>query len=221
MSDARPGFRGISLLEVLLGAALTLILLTIMFRILIPLARGTVQTTHRSELQQFGSVALDRITQNLLNSAAAGVSLRQRPTEAIPTVLAVQEIADLSSGGVQIWSDHLELIYHDAGQRKLFTRRWPPTPPDLGWVPETLRATRVPEADLLGLAVPGSSTRMLSDWVDELQITGFSPEGIYTPPLGLRIKLSRDLNSQQKEVFELEQFLHFRNSARGSVQSEP
>lgn len=194
------------MLEVLLAGVLSLLVLAIISWILVPLTRNTRTTTVRAELQQLGSVTMDRMLKHLRQSASVGVSSY---ADASHTVLAVHPLVDLSSSATQVWSDHLELFLWDRAQSQLRHRPWPPEPPSLGWIPQTTSTRRLTPTEMAGLA--GATGPVLAAFVENFTVGGFSPEGVFTPPMELRLELRKE-----NVRFEIAQVVLFRNSARPS-----
>ncbi len=112
---------GFTLLEVMIAAGLTLLLLGIVIKIFVPAMSHSSQGTTRLELQQFAILAQQQIHRELSRTRFGGVSVAD-------SNLLVHPQASLDSAGQPIWSDHVILFHLDSGSGKLGKYKLSSTP---------------------------------------------------------------------------------------------
>lgn len=190
--------RAFSLLEVLMVMALTVILLALLAQVLIPMGKGSRKGAQQIELQQVGQVALDRLVADLSLAPLEGVTLIKPATTGARTLLAVQQLADVTATGGQQWKTTLNVYWHDPATRQLCVRVWPPGPPNLGRLPDPADPFEPTPSELTSLAQGG---RVLAGQVEAFEVDRTAL------PLKLRLALSA-----QDEKFELKRSLKLRNA---------
>jgi len=156
--------RAFTLLEVLLAGVLSLMLLGLLVRIFLPMSKGLVRGSEQAGLQQTASVALATLGRALVRTTPEGVSLADQGR-----ALALQPLAGVNAAGRQILTEELIACWWSADQKKLFLRHWPPSPPDLGRLPQNRVAFRLTATELLSLCDESRVERVLATQVERFQ----------------------------------------------------
>jgi prepilin-type N-terminal cleavage/methylation domain-containing protein len=128
MSSARKGF---SLIEILIACVLLLLILGLIMEVVIPMGRGTVRGSQQIELQQVGTMAVNRIAEDLSTAPPAGIT--RVPSSGPPTsgsgnrlILSIQALTGVDTVGQQVWADHLIILWWEKPSGKLYRMKWPP-----------------------------------------------------------------------------------------------
>ncbi|MEW6281481.1 MAG: hypothetical protein AB1758_22920, partial [Candidatus Eremiobacterota bacterium] len=148
--------RGFSLAEALVACVLTLLILTLIFQVVIPMARGTVRGSQQIELQQVAGLAMNRLSEDLQSAPPSGVTLvpAGQPTE--PVILAMHGLEGIDATGSQVYSDHLVVYWWRQSDGRLWRKTWPPGQPS-GRYPATDEVFE-PTADELRALVADRNT---------------------------------------------------------------
>lgn len=120
LTERRLTKTGLTLVEVMIGASITLMFLAV----LAFTYRGTIKSLrHRMtllDLQDRCVVAMEKLTRDLQSSSASGVSVfSSGPTS---TALAIQKSDELNSVGRLEWEQKLIVYWYDADEKSLFRR---------------------------------------------------------------------------------------------------
>ena len=109
VGKARSGF---TLLEMMIAAGLTLLLLGVVIKIFVPAMSHSSQGTTRLELQQFAILAHQQIQKELSRTRFGGTSVAN-------SNLLLHPQASLDSAGQPIWDNHVILFHLDSSSGKL------------------------------------------------------------------------------------------------------
>lgn len=112
---------GFTLLEMMIAAGLTLLLLGVVIKVFVPAMSHSSQGTTRLELQQFAILAHQQIHKELSRTRFGGVSVAE-------SNLLIHPQASLDSAGQPIWSDHVILFHLDSSSGKLGKYKLSSTP---------------------------------------------------------------------------------------------
>ena len=201
-----------SLMETLVAAALFMLLLGIALGLLVPLLRGQLLGSARSELQEAAVVCLDRLIGEAEQCTVGGLGLYSGSDT---TVLSMQRLLDVTGDipPVQVFDSQLIVYYYQPGAQSFYRRQWPPGPPTLS---TTLSATSpyrpLPaELQLLGGQANGQQS-CLSSEVVAFRVTSAAPLPNIGPPLVVTLQVSRFSGGTTPENFELTRTLSLRNS---------
>lgn len=216
--------RGLTLLEVLVTAALLTLVVTLGLNFLLPVMRGATRGTLRVEMQQQATMALTLLSNDLRRTSVSGLSLRSSPEPVVAAACPVSS-PDLRTGlpppmqpdGTVVWSDFFLLYSWSSSTGKLTRREWPPGPP-LATPMELsiLRARRLsPERLAEVVSVPNPTERVLATGVVSFEILP-APGGsdtLVVQPVRFRLVLERKGNTGQElpERFTLIRSAYLRN----------
>lgn len=205
--------RGASLLELVFAITLASLLLTLLVQVLIPVARGTLSTSDRAELEALASLTLDKLHNDLQSSAAAGVSSLELTTGDIRRSLAIHPLVTLGGDSRQVWDDRLLVWWWNTKEGKLWRGTAGSAPTD--------RPLRVPTTDFPGLTVPTAFTRPVAINVIDFQLDGVS-SAVVESVVTIKLRLQRPSTSAQRLVtLEMQSQVEFCNSAGASAQVQP
>ena len=195
-----------SLVETLVVAALSLLLLGLVVRLLWPVSRASARASAKIELQQSAHRVANSLARTAAGCNAGGASLLASTGES-PAGAGFQQIDGLTSSGFQIWSDEFILYFWYPDSRLLYHQNWPPEPPDLGFSPIASRPSPLTPAQLRSIATePNNTQRLLAQNVDSLSLR-FSATG----NLEFHLELSTQYAPNAVERYELNRVLAFRN----------
>ncbi|MBI3925302.1 MAG: prepilin-type N-terminal cleavage/methylation domain-containing protein [Armatimonadetes bacterium] len=131
--------RGFTLVEIILAAALLLVLVTLVFQALIPALHAFSRGSAESEHQQMATVAVERIREDLQRTVTAGLSVLPASGPSDPVALGVVPFRDITPEGSLVWESRVEIHYWLPSEKKLMHKVWTPSPP-----PPTHRPTSYP-----------------------------------------------------------------------------
>ena len=205
--------KGFSLLELILSMTLASLLLTLFVQVLVPIARGTVSTSDKAEVEALASMTLDKLARDLRGTAAAGVSTAEDPVGDVRRVLAIHPLLDLGTDGRQIWDSRLVVWWWNASTGKLLRRVCGAAPTD--------RPLRLSGVDLYALAVASPETRTIAIHVADFKLEGLAGS-VVPSSLNLKLRLQRNTtNARGMATVVQESRVDFPNSAGASVQMKP
>jgi hypothetical protein len=194
--------RGLSLAEVLVAAALALLLLTCFLWFLLPSLSAMARSTAQSEAQQQGVLALERIERELRRSAASGVAVFPKPAAA--PGLYLTPLQDVNDKGQPNWALELVAVWWNRSQQRLWIKSWPPKdPPALAQDPVLSRPARLSAANYQDLVSRQNGTeRSLAAGVIDFdpQHAGGSGSTL-VGPLHVQIELERQ-EGRHKQRFK-------------------
>ena len=198
--------RAFTLLEVLLAATLSLLALTLLVQILIPLLHSFAWTSARAELLQATSLASRYLVGDVQRSPMRGLVL---PTPAHPGLLSVHGVSDLTDTGRAVWAPQLIVYRWEPAQRSLTRKVWPPGPPNLPALSATTPLRPTPDQMMSILDQSNSNRKKLVNGL----LTHFAliVEGAH---LQLTLETEAAVPGRPPETYRLVQSLALRNGAR-------
>ncbi len=200
--------RGFSVLELIVTAALGLLLLSVCIQFLIPSLNVTARETARSQMQERASMVLRRLTNDLGTSSAAGITLRNA-TPAEAACFTIQPVKSLATNLQNQYEEKLIVYTWDKTSKQVWRRVWPPEPPSLALTLKPLNPDRVPNSALNAFAAAGG-TDLLANDVTELAVKSpLDPPNLGTP-LTLSIECVQKPAAGRNETFRLEAVVDLR-----------
>ncbi|MBI3928495.1 MAG: prepilin-type N-terminal cleavage/methylation domain-containing protein [Armatimonadetes bacterium] len=202
--------RGFTLLEVLVAATLSLLVLLVAYQLLVPSTRLAIQGASRTEVQQRCALILGRLVEDLQTSSAAGISYQNSTGPDEPAVIAIQPLEEVTSDPRTLYSRQLRTWTWTSADRTLRCHHWSEEPP--GIVLEEVFPNRLDSAALrllTGLPAAAQTRTVIRDVV-ELSLSSPAGGGNIGRPLTLRLALEKRANPPVR--FELERAVVLRNA---------
>ena len=110
--------RGVTLVEVLVGATLFLLVTALTFGYLIPATKAANRARVKSHLQQTATVVLAKLREAASRTSPAGFSWSTEP----PAAVAFNPVEELQpSNGILRWSDSYEIFWWEQSAETLWT----------------------------------------------------------------------------------------------------
>jgi prepilin-type N-terminal cleavage/methylation domain-containing protein len=207
---------GFTLPELLIVLSLTLLLLGLICAFLVPTMRAAILGSTRAEMQQEALRAMNRITQDLLLSAACGVSLSVPgglPGNG-PARLGIARIENVDHTGRQIWEQSLIAYSWQGPGNPLVRKVWNPSlPPSLSVIFSPGYPCRLGDSELASIAAePKLQEQILARDVSEFLITSTGTGSSVSSPVDISITITRKAATGRKnpEVFELKRSITLR-----------
>jgi hypothetical protein len=186
--------RGITLVELIIAAGLTILFFSLVISFLIPVMRASVLGTVRTGIQQEAVRALNSVVGDVRRSASAGLSLFSSGTEPEtgPVYLGIIRLLDVNHLGNQQWETAL-IVYSWKGRgQPLIRKTWSAPPPSLGIALAPNLPQRVPRAALSSIAdEPSLQGVILAKDVAEFRIDSPDTEYSISSPLTVEILIQR------------------------------
>ena len=201
--------RGLTLVEVMVFSALSLLLVGLIIRLLLPSLRASSRASAQVELQQMATHALLSLTHDLARCNGSSISVLTDPSGG----LAYVKSAGVSTSGQRLWEEFATFVLRLPDERRLVSQTCPPSPPDLG---VTFLPSLPPSFTPLNFAAVASQSnktrRNLASEVEEFEVT-HRGAGVdqFTPPLRVRLKLQKQVAGNQVETFEMVREFALRN----------
>lgn len=172
--------RGMTLIEVMVAAALSLILGVVLFQAMQTGFSQHSRNLRHADLQQQALVVSRRLSTELQQSTPGGIAVG-------PNQLAVQRLVDVTATlpPSQIW-DTRQFVYFLGPQGGLYRREWPPFPPDLGVTLSSSAPFRANPTQLTSLCLVNRSSLLGRD------VTRFEISNPATRPLTLKVTVQRE-----------------------------
>ncbi|MBI3929146.1 MAG: hypothetical protein HY319_26615 [Armatimonadetes bacterium] len=204
-----------TLLELIVAAALAVLLLTMFFWFLVPSMRLSGQQSARVDIQQQTTLAVRKIVADLECSTTDGIGIL--PTDGAqpsrPVAVGINRLDDVLADGQQSWQNSLAIYYWDRSDHRLYYKEWPPEPPSLGIPFASSRATKPSPQDLLEIVNNNNGTRRsLALGVAEFELRHTGVGDSIGLPLTVRLVLEREVaQKSETERFEMERTVMVRN----------
>lgn len=204
---------GLTLVEVVVFTALSLLLLVLMGKLLFPSLRASRRASVQVELQQMATQALVSLGNDLGRCNGGSVSILNGAEELSPGGLAFTRSAGLTSSGSRLWEERATFVIWLPAQRRLISQDYPPEPPAQAKPLLPSVASRFSLSDLNEVANQANRTRRsLASEVEAFHVSHEGGEGPHLiPPLTVRLKLQKKIPSGQVESFELVRKYALRN----------
>lgn len=211
-----PGERrkkaGVTLVEVIIYAGLSLLLLGLLFYLLWPSARASGVATAKVRLHQMATNVLTKLARDLATSNASAISLLDSVDPTQPVGLALVQARGLTASGQTSWQTEAICYLVLPDQQRLVRQSCPPEPPSVAFLPS--RPTLLSTQDLLAVAQnPNQTRRTLAQQVTRFEVfhEGDTRAKVVSP-LRVRIRLEADVPGRPApEVFELERTFALRD----------
>jgi len=205
--------RGLSLLEIMVAAALGLLLLTYASRLLIQISRNTLRAQAQVAVQQTVTITMGRLISDVQTSTPAGLTWQPDLGPAHLRALAVQPLRDVDGDGLSVYADKLLIIYYyDAPNQLLRRREWmPPHNPPLTLNPS--EPVRLSDTQLLtALSTQDFSLDSSIKNLDQFELSNPYPPPNLGNPLELKISGRQHVVSgKSDEFFEVKRSIVLRN----------
>ncbi len=190
--------RGFSYVEMLVAIVLLVFLMTLSARFLIVSFRLSTEGSLEASMQSQAVVAAHRMLVDLQTGPAA--MMRQNSYG-----FATIGMDTLTSLRTVVWEKKFKVYYHDPKGRKIWSKEYPPAPPNLGLVFDPSQPPYVSPEDLQKIFdTPNRTERLLCTDVDEFSLKHNG--ACYD----LRIVLMARVRDYRAR-FELNKTLNFRN----------
>lgn len=201
-----PLIRGLTLVEVLVGAGLGLLVLVLVAQLFVLLSRASHGSLDRASTEQSLTLAMDRLVRDLNSTAPAGVSMN-----AAGSRLAVHPIRDVDDVGTIFFEDYL-VVWIFEGNRLVSYRCPPAVDPGLTF---DGRPHRLDPAALDALPVdPSDGLRFTLEPLESFALS--NPPGLDPPLVGqpLNLRLEARYRNQQgaEQAMELVRDMALRTS---------
>lgn len=197
--------RGLTLVEVLVAAALALLVGLLGARMLAGSMRMTARTQGRADLQQTITLAVLQLRNDLQMSNAAGLSFYNADATYPGTIVAVQPLLTEGLQNRPLYGRELRTYSCRFPEGRLIRQRWESVP---GVTLEQEAATRLTIGQLRSIPTltTAKETRIVARDVTKFQISsGFEPPNIGNP---LRLHLT---GTRAPDTFSLDQTVFLRN----------
>lgn len=197
--------RAFTLLEVVVGAALGIMVLTLLVQLLVPSLRLSARAGLQTELQEACYLALHQLSEDLVTTVPAGLAYVNNTTAGGPTVIGLQPVADADDQARLVFAPELLSYSWSPAEGRLRRHRWKPLPAVVG----TLNGnspTRLTSTQLLQL--PSVTSQAFEGRTMAVGVSQFSlalpvgPPNIGCP-LTVRLELQRQAASDRVDRFEL------------------
>ncbi|MHC9538155.1 MAG: hypothetical protein AB9903_01405 [Vulcanimicrobiota bacterium] len=190
---AEKSIKGATLFEILVAAALTLLLLSMVVSFLIPTMRYSIKGSVTAEIQQEALRAVNRICRDLESSGTAGVSLFSPESGKGPLYPAIIRLSDVLPDGARAWEDSLTVYSWKGPGEPLIQKVWDAScPPHLEATIDSAAPSRFSQSDLAAIAeeqgLPGKT--LVRD-VSYFAITCPDSETVGSP-LKINITINRE-----------------------------
>ncbi|MGE0495935.1 MAG: hypothetical protein AB7S38_42410 [Vulcanimicrobiota bacterium] len=211
-----PGKRrfktGVTLIELIIYAGLSLLLLGLLFYLLWPSARASGVATAKVRLHQMATNVLTKLGRDLATSNASAVSLLDSAAAPQPNGLALVQARGLTASGQTSWQTEAICYLFLPEQGRVVRQLCPPEPPSVVFLAS--RPALLSASDLLAVAQNSNQTRRtLAQQVTRFEVfhEGDTRARVVSP-LRVRIRLEADVPGRTApEVFELERTFALRD----------
>lgn len=146
----RDGWKGLTLLEVMVAMALLALGLTVLFLVLLPALETTRRGSQMAQLQQEAAVIAEWLERDLAITPPVGLA-----TE--PGIVGLHQVVGVASDGGLRWAD--EVILYRSLDQQLLRKQWPPNPPSLA--PPSGGAPFSFTGKLVSIATPANGSERL------------------------------------------------------------
>jgi len=175
--------RGVTLIEVLVGATLFLLVTALTFGYLIPATKAANRARVKSHLQQTATVVLAQIKEASTTTSPAGFSwsMTEVPAVAFNAVESLQ-----SSNGILRWSPVYELFWWDSTSETVWTAEFEATLPEEATV---LRAKRMTPDRLREVVAASTLNRAMAKGVTAFTVSHGGDEGALIQPVTVTLTI--------------------------------
>jgi hypothetical protein len=189
-----------TLVETLVAATLTLLVLGLVFGYLIPASKVAYRYQLRSQMQQTALVVFDKIAQSAASTSPGGLSWSRTEIQA----LAFNAHDELQPGNAVLrWTDDFQVFWWNPAQEVLQNMEWPYASGQATTDESTvIRAKRLDPFRLREvITLYGSDrNRILARNVSNFSVQHDGPEGALIQPVKVTLSLSQSLSNQKIQV---------------------
>lgn len=185
----------ITLVELMVAAALTALIVTLAFGYLLPATRAASRVRLRGQLQQTAAVALNQITEAASKTSPGGFSWS---IDGTVTGVAFNPLDDIqAANAAQRWSPSFTLFWWNATEAALRSKVWPPGSP----VPtadevSVTRAKRLWPSRLDEVALAPEPSRVLARGVTGFKVKKQGGEGELIQPISIDLTLAEEVDGK-------------------------
>lgn len=191
--------RGMTLIELLVAFTLSVLLLGLMFKFLIPALKISSRTTQRAESQQRATLALRNIVSEIEQTNLFGVSFLPDST-----VIAVHPIVEVSQNSQRIYADHVVVYQYDQARGVIERSEWRD-----GADPGIDSARKLSVDELMAVESFLQRKRIVARDVEEFSLRHSGVDDLVRLPLVARLKM-REQGQSGARSFELNRTISLR-----------
>jgi hypothetical protein len=191
--------RGLTLLEVLVTAALALLIGGLILQFIMDLFRTSARATTHDGLQSRATILLSRLSSELSQATLPSLALK-------PDAVAFTRLLTLTGTGQRVWEEKSRVYSWESESKTLWFQECPPLPAGLTLVYTPTRPPHISDLALERIADPTNGTMTpLSDGVTNFVLT---QEG---DVIRLTLALEAPAHDNRVERFELRKTVGLRN----------
>ncbi len=203
--------KGFTLLEVIVGAGLMALVISLCMLLLLPTLRASARGMVHAEMEDQALLVASLLGRDLDGAVPQGVSLSTDGQ-----TLAIMPIQDLLDSRLLAWLPQFAVYHWDSASATVVRRVWySPGPPDLGLgTLDGSHPIRLSDAQMAALSGSTSlESRVLASGVTAFAITQNGPGPSVTDPVTMSVTLQRHAATGRElpESFTLTRGLSFRN----------
>lgn len=209
----RRSSAGMSIVEVMVLAAVTLVLVGLLAQIFIVATRRTEDSRVRVDLQQNGLSVLRSLERDLALTSVQSLTV----FDGTPYALALTRISHWNANPGVNWEKKQMIYVFDKSEKTLTFETYPPKAPAFADELTEFTPYRPTPGELLAVATTqGGQERILSSSIEEFRLTdrNGSTTQFQTMPLILEMKFRRKLSTSERYAdFSVERRLYLRNGS--------
>ena len=197
-----------TLLEVMIGAGLGLLVLSLTFGYVIPSFKAANRFRVRSQLHQSAQVVLAKLSQAASTTSPGGFSW----SKSAPVTAAFNPFGKLQpANGLLSWEGYYEVFWWDSKEQTIHQKRWPPGEPAIQAEEESvLRAKRLLPDRLLDITGADEPKLTLAYGVTEFSLSHLGTDEALIQPVTVKIRVRESGRDDRVEAEEVEQQITFR-----------
>jgi hypothetical protein len=197
---------GIGLIEVLIAAALGLVLLGLLHQMLVPVMRANSKTTVKVNLRLEATRTLAHLAEDLQGCGGTGLSY-QPATSSGRSLLAISSPTDITSSGRKVYEQRLLGYSWDPSSKEVRRADWTESS-GLGLTIDPSRPTILEPLELARLSSERNMGRLLASGVEEfVPLDNWPPEPCNTSVL----VIARQYGPNQTLTLTVRRSISFRN----------
>lgn len=187
--------RGFTLVEVMVAAALGVLVLGLAAGYLVPALRASDRGSSEVEMEQQAVLALSQIERDAGRTTPEGLSLRAEA----PVCLAVNPRDEVEPDGTVVWSDSYIIYSFDKKRGLLIRRQWPPGMPTPTAAEQVrIHPKRLTPARLAQIAAAAPvHYSVVARGVQDFRILQAGTDGLVRQPIHIVLTLQRKVPGHQ------------------------
>lgn len=200
--------RGVTLVELLVGATLLVLVFVLTFGYLIPATKAAYRYRTRSHLHQLAVVVLARLEEAAGTTAPGGLSW----SESDPVALGFNPVDRVQAGNAALlWTNRFELFWWDQSAQALKHTNWPPGPPTQeAGESSILKAKRLSRSRIREITLNAPQSRVLAEGVTGFSVTHAGDESTLIQPVKVSIEITETGPREAQDKQVVRQSLTFR-----------